>query len=150
MSAFMCSTQAMKASRSSLGKSGSRTRWTATPWRSSERRQPPAAARDHVDLDAERHELLGQLAHVAREAALHDRRVLPGQDQDAHRARGYRSRRISAQGHSSSGSSTLKRTVPPSLGAAVRVPVNSPVARQRPTPDGWKLSAARPALTAGR
>src|SRR3954447_6215255 len=43
MSAFMCSTQAMNASRSSLGKSGSRTRLTTTPWRSSSApsRPPP-------------------------------------------------------------------------------------------------------------
>ena len=43
MSSFMWSTHAMKASRSSLGNSGSRTRWTATPWRSStaSSRPPP-------------------------------------------------------------------------------------------------------------
>src|SRR5262249_51406859 len=37
------STQAMNASRSSFGNSGSRTRWTTTPWRSSTsfRRPPP-------------------------------------------------------------------------------------------------------------
>src|SRR3954447_18324867 len=35
MSSFMWSTHEMNASRSSLGKSGSRTRWTITPWRSS-------------------------------------------------------------------------------------------------------------------
>ena len=35
MSSFMCPTQAMKASTSPRGKSGSRTRWTITPWRSS-------------------------------------------------------------------------------------------------------------------
>ena len=53
-------------------------------------RQPPAATRDHVNLYPERHELLGQLADVPRQPALHDRRVLPGQDQHAHGARGYR------------------------------------------------------------
>ncbi len=42
----------------------------------------PAAGED-VDDHALRHELLGQLAHVARQAALDDRRVLPGQDEDA-------------------------------------------------------------------
>src|SRR5690349_2018875 len=43
MSSFMWSTQEMKASRSSLGKSGSRTRCTVTPWRSSRSasRPPP-------------------------------------------------------------------------------------------------------------
>src|SRR5829696_2939796 len=42
MSSFMWSTQEMNASRSSLGKSGSRTRWTVTPWRSSDAaRWPP-------------------------------------------------------------------------------------------------------------
>src|SRR5215218_3959416 len=43
MSSFMWSTQEMNASRSSLGKSGSRTRWTITPCRSSSaaRRPPP-------------------------------------------------------------------------------------------------------------
>src|SRR4051812_26998365 len=35
MSSFMWSTHAMKASRSSFGNSGSRTRWTITPCRSS-------------------------------------------------------------------------------------------------------------------
>ena len=52
-------------------------------------RQPPAAARDHVHLDPERHELLGQLADVPGQPALDDRRVLPREDQDAHGARGY-------------------------------------------------------------
>ena len=85
MSSFMWSTQEMNASRSSLGKSGSRTRWTITPWRSSSRVEAPAAAGEDVDLGALRDELLGQLAHVARQPALHDRRVLPGEDQDARR-----------------------------------------------------------------
>src|SRR4051794_4790536 len=45
MSSFMASTHATKASRSSFGKSGSRTRWTVTPWRSSTAasRPPPRA-----------------------------------------------------------------------------------------------------------
>src|SRR3954467_2255176 len=45
MSSFMASTQATNASRSSFGNSGSRTRWTVTPWRSSTapRRPPPRA-----------------------------------------------------------------------------------------------------------
>src|SRR5512132_2278543 len=46
MSSFIASTQATKASRSSFGNSGSRTRWTVTPWRSSTgwRRPPPRAS----------------------------------------------------------------------------------------------------------
>src|SRR3954454_22395949 len=46
MSSFMASTQATKASRSSFGNSGSRTRWTVTPCRSSTgwRRPPPRAS----------------------------------------------------------------------------------------------------------
>jgi hypothetical protein len=45
--------------------------------------QVTAAARDHVDVHAVGHEVLRQLAHVPRQAALDDRRVLPAQDQDA-------------------------------------------------------------------
>src|SRR4051812_18272946 len=46
MSSFMASTQRTKASRSSFGNSGSRTRWTVTPWRSStSARRPPPRAR---------------------------------------------------------------------------------------------------------
>ena len=42
------------------------------------------AAGEHVDLDAlGGHELLGELADVARQAALDDGRVLPGEDEDA-------------------------------------------------------------------
>jgi len=41
------------------------------------------AAREHVDLDALRDERLGELVNVAREAARHDRRVLPREDEDA-------------------------------------------------------------------
>ena len=52
--------------------------------------EPPAAARDDVDLVAVAHELLGQLAHVPREAALDDRRVLPRQGQDPHGVGPYR------------------------------------------------------------
>ena len=47
--------------------------------------QPAAAARDHVHLRPVGDELLAQLAHVARESTLDDRRVLPGQQQDPHR-----------------------------------------------------------------
>ncbi len=47
--------------------------------------EPPAAARDDVDLVAVADELLGQLAHVPREAALDDRRVLPRQASESAR-----------------------------------------------------------------
>ena len=47
-----------------------------------------AAAREHVDLGAVADELLGELAHVAGEAALDDRGVLPAEDQDPRRAHG--------------------------------------------------------------
>ena len=40
---------------------------------------------EDVDLDAVAHELLGELARVTGESALHDRRVLPGEDEDARR-----------------------------------------------------------------
>ena len=42
-----------------------------------------AAAGQHVDLDVALDQGLGELADVAREAALDQRRVLPGEDQDA-------------------------------------------------------------------
>jgi len=52
------------------------------------RRVAVAAARQHVHRLAVRGERLGELADVAREAALDDRRVLPREDQDAaHAAR---------------------------------------------------------------
>lgn len=46
--------------------------------------QAPAAAGEHVHLDAVVGELLRELAHVAPEAPLDDRRVLPGDQEDAH------------------------------------------------------------------
>ena len=46
--------------------------------------EPPAAARDDVHLVPVAHQLLGELAHVPREAALDDRRVLPRQGQNPH------------------------------------------------------------------
>ena len=55
-----------------------------------DRGQAPAAARDDVDLVAVAHELLGQLAHVPGEAALDDRRVLPGEAEDPHGLAPYR------------------------------------------------------------
>jgi hypothetical protein len=48
-----------------------------------DRVQVAAAAREHVHLDAVLHELLGELAHVAGEPSLDDRRVLPAQDENA-------------------------------------------------------------------
>ncbi len=42
-----------------------------------------AAASEHVDLGAEVDERLGELADVPGEAALDQRRVLPGEDEDA-------------------------------------------------------------------
>ena len=41
-------------------------------------------AGQHVHLGAVRHQVLRQLAHVAAQAALDDRRVLPGDQQYAH------------------------------------------------------------------
>ena len=49
-----------------------------------DRLQPPTAARDDVDLVPVADELLGQLAHVPGEPALHDRRVLPREAEDPH------------------------------------------------------------------
>ena len=49
--------------------------------------QARAAPRQDVHLGAVPHEPLRQLAHVARKTALDDRRILPGQYEDAHRAR---------------------------------------------------------------
>ena len=53
-----------------------------------------AAAGQHVDLDPALDQRLGELAHVAGEAALDQRRVLPGEDQDA----GHRLARAPAGG----------------------------------------------------
>ena len=44
-----------------------------------------ATAREHVDLDVLVDQRLRELADMPRQPALHDRRVLPGQRQDAHR-----------------------------------------------------------------
>ena len=43
-----------------------------------------APARDHVHVDVLGRQVLGQLAHVARQPALDQRGVLPGQDEGAH------------------------------------------------------------------
>ena len=55
-----------------------------------DRRQAPAAAREHVHLDPAAHQPFGELANMARQPALDDRRVLPGQDEDTrgHAGRG--------------------------------------------------------------
>ena len=50
------------------------------------RRLLPAAGQ-HVDLDVALDQRLGELADVAREAALDQRRVLPGEDQYAGQVR---------------------------------------------------------------
>ena len=47
-------------------------------------RQPAASAGEDVDLDPVADKVLGELADVAAEAALDHRRVLPGDEQDAH------------------------------------------------------------------
>ena len=86
----MWSTQAMNASRSSFGNSGSRTRCTIDAVAILDGLQPPAAAGDDVHLVAVADELLGQLAHVPREAALDDRRVLPREGQNPHGLGPYR------------------------------------------------------------
>ena len=49
-----------------------------------------AAAGEDVDLDPELDQRLGELADVARQAALDQRRVLPGEDQDAGHGRRLR------------------------------------------------------------
>ena len=49
------------------------------------------SACEDVDGDVLLDEPLGKLAHVSRQAALDDRRVLPGQDEDAPRHEGVRS-----------------------------------------------------------
>ena len=51
-------------------------------------RQPASAAREHVDLGAAGDEVLGELADMPGEAAFDDRRVFPGDQQDAHTAPG--------------------------------------------------------------
>ena len=81
MSAFIRSTQATNSPRS-VGRVGSRTRWIVTPADDLLGGRLLAAAGEHVDLDAELDEPLGELAHVTGEPALDQRRVLPGEDQD--------------------------------------------------------------------
>jgi hypothetical protein len=46
-------------------------------------REVPAAAREDVHLDPAAHQALGELANMTRQPALDDRRVLPGQDENA-------------------------------------------------------------------
>ena len=83
-SAFIRSTQAMNASRSSPRELGLADAVDGHAMAVLDGVQAPAAACEDVDLVAVAHQLLGQLAHVARQAALDDRRVLPGQRQDPH------------------------------------------------------------------
>ena len=82
MSEFMRSTQATNSFRSE-GRVGSRTRCTWTPADHLVLRRPLVAPRQHVDLDAELHQALRLLADDARQPALDQRRVLPGEDEDA-------------------------------------------------------------------
>ena len=88
MSSFICSTHATKRSRS-RGQPGSRTRCTRHAARvprpgslgaRCRRRRPRVSTSTRHALA---HERLGELAHVAREAALDHRRVLPGEDEHA-------------------------------------------------------------------
>ena len=48
------------------------------------------AAGEDVDLDPTRHERLRELAHVPGEPALHDRGVLPRQDENARHVAAHR------------------------------------------------------------
>ena len=117
MSSFICSTHATKRSRS-RGQPGSRTRCTLTPASCCTRRQRPAllaeAARQHVDRNALANERLGELAHVARQAALDHGRVLPGEEQ-----------------HSTGHCQTLYP--PPGRRAPARPPGNRPGAHAAPS-----------------
>ena len=83
MSAFIWCTQARNASRSSRGNAGSRTRWTVTPWRSSSAGawSPPRVRTWTSQPDAASCSV--SLRTCARQPALDDRRVLPGEDEDA-------------------------------------------------------------------
>ncbi len=82
MSEFIRSTQATNSPRS-VGRFGSRMRWMATPPRALLGRRLLTAAGQHVDLDLALDQRLGELAHVAGQPALDQRRVLPGEDEDA-------------------------------------------------------------------
>ena len=83
MSVFMCSTQAMN-SPSSAGRRGSQHPVQVHALDDLLGRRLLAAAREDVHVDALADEVLRHLAHVPREPALDQRRVLPGQDQDPH------------------------------------------------------------------
>ena len=82
MSEFIRSTQATNSPRS-VGRVGSRMRWIADPAGAFLGRRLLAAPGQDVDLDPELDQRLGELAHVSRQATLDQRRVLPGEDQDA-------------------------------------------------------------------
>ncbi len=73
----------------SLGKGGSRTRCTRTPWRSSSTGSWPPPRVSTWTSTPSGDQVLGELADMAPEAALDHRRILPGDQQDAHRAAGH-------------------------------------------------------------
>ena len=150
MSSFMWSTHEMNASRSSLGKSGSRTRCTMTPWRSSSPKASVARRLrgEHVDLEALRDELLGQLAHVARQPALHDRRVLPGEDQDARRHDRRRTISLRPPCRCRSCSTVTQVTMTPSRSCSRRGTTRSTCAPSPPWP-ATARSSSRPSTPAG-
>ena len=85
MSAFIDSTQRTNA-LGSLGNSRLADAVHDDPVALLLDRQPAPAAGEHVHLGALLHEVLGELAHVSRQSAFDDRRVLPGDQQGAHAA----------------------------------------------------------------
>ena len=83
MSRFIAWTHRTNA-LTSFGNGGSARRWTIDPMAFLGGRETTAASGQHVHLDALGDQVLGQLADVTRQTALDDRRVLPGDQQDAH------------------------------------------------------------------
>ena len=82
MSEFIRSTQATNSFRSA-GRVGSQHAVDVDAVHHLLGRRLLAAAGEHVDLDPAVDQALGELADVARQPALDQRRVLPGEDQDA-------------------------------------------------------------------
>src|SRR6185436_13759395 len=80
------------------------------------------AAREDVRLDTLLGEVLGELAHVAREPSFDQRRVLPGEDQRAHVCQGdtsgARSSRGASERSSGSGSGAESRAPRAALSSA--------------------------------